>query len=118
MNFEEEGTEVVGGREREEERGREGEGGRGGMDKRWWKVRRRQRGGKEHTYKRAYTTVGMWKRIQLMQINSSVGSEEETQKPFPGHSSIIRWNTHHTQSHAEGGKVQGTPLTHEWHMKY
>lgn len=39
MNFEEEGTEVVGGREREEERGREGEGawtkggGRSGGDR-------------------------------------------------------------------------------------
>ena len=68
--------------EEERERGRKGEGGRGGVDKRWWKVRRRQRGGKEHTCKRAYTTVGMWKRIQLMELIAALAAKRRLRSHF------------------------------------
>ena len=92
-------------------RGREGEGGRGGMDKRWWKVEGDREGARnireQGLYEESLYNCGNVEENSIDAINSSFGSKEETQKPFPGHSPIITWNTHHTQSHAEGGKGPG-----------
>ena len=65
----------------EEERERERGGGRElGHAQKVVEGRGRQRGGKEH--KRAYTTVGMWKRIQLMQLIAALAVKRRPRSHF------------------------------------
>ena len=73
---------------------------------------------------RAYTTVRMWKRIQLIQLITVLAAKRRPRSHFlVTQCHAIHHNmehTSHTKSCRERQSKPGhtTTVTHEWHMKY